>query len=336
MGSKNYIIVWLNITIFFLVLMILVGGITRLTNSGLSMVDWKPITGIVPPLSHDDWIDSFEEYKEFPEYKIKNYDMDLSDYKFIYFWEYIHRMLGRFFGFLFIIPFTFFLAKGYLSKKLIYKLLFLFVLGGSQGFVGWYMVKSGLVNEPNVSHYRLSLHLFLAFLILSYTYKLKLSIIYNKLSKINNYDFINRFSSLILILLFIQVIYGAFNAGLKTVHEISTFPFYNGMVFPFSKMTLNPWWLNLLENNFSVQLIHRYLGFTIVLLIGFLVSKINFHAIRLKIETQYIISLILYQCILGVLTLVSKAVLVFALMHQLLAIITILLMIRISHKLKYE
>ena len=190
MKSNYKIIIWLNISIFFLVIMVMIGGITRLTESGLSIVDWKPVTGIVPPLNNSQWIDSFNEYKKFPEYQQKNIKMNLSEYKYIYFWEYLHRMLGRFFSLLFIIPFLFFLIKGYLNKKLIKHLLFIFMLGGGQGLIGWYMVKSGLVNNPDVSHYRLSLHLFIAFIILSYTYKIKLSLLFNKINKINNYIYI--------------------------------------------------------------------------------------------------------------------------------------------------
>ncbi len=335
MNNNHKIIIWLNISIFFLVIMVMIGGITRLTESGLSMVDWKPITGIVPPLNDNQWIDSFNEYKKFPEYKQKNIDMSLSEYKYIYFWEYLHRMMGRFFVFLFLIPFSFFLIKGFLNKKIIKHLLIIFILGGLQGFIGWYMVKSGLVNNPNVSHYRLSLHLFIAFIILSYTYKIKLALVFYNIKKINNYLFYNRLSQLIVFLLFVQVVFGAFNAGLKTVNIISTFPFYNGMLFPISKMSINPFWLNFFENNYGVQLVHRYLAFIIVFLVSYFTYKINLKNSRIKLESQYVLSLILYQCIFGVLTLISNATIVFALIHQLLAVMIILVMIKINHKIKY-
>tara|TARA_Y100000590_G_scaffold468972_1_gene654179 strand:+ start:1355 stop:2368 length:1014 start_codon:yes stop_codon:yes gene_type:complete len=334
--NNNYkIIAWLNISIFFLIIMVVVGGITRLTDSGLSMVTWKPITGVLPPLNYIEWNNSFTEYKKFPEYKVNNQGMTLSEYKSIYMWEYLHRMLGRFFGFLFIVPFSIFFIKGYLDNKLTKHLLFIFLLGGFQGLIGWYMVKSGLINEPHVSHYRLALHLFIAFLILVYVYKLKISILFKKLNKINNYSFYNNFCSVIIFLLFIQVIFGAFNAGLKTVNTINTFPFYNGVIFPISKMSLDPFWLNFLENNFGVQLVHRYLAFIIVLMIGCFTYYLNSECDRIKIESRYAISLIIYQCILGVLTLVSGAALIFGIIHQLLAIILILTMVKIKHRLKY-
>ncbi len=333
-NNKN-IIIWLNISIFFLVIMVMIGGITRLTDSGLSMVDWKPIAGILPPLNDTQWVDSFNEYKKFPEYQQKNIDMSLSEYKYIFFWEYLHRMMGRFFGFLFLIPFSFFLMFGSLNKKITRHLLLVFMLGGFQGFIGWYMVKSGLVNNPDISHYRLSLHLFIAFVILAYTYKIKLSLVFYNIREINNYIFYNKLSQFIIFLLFVQVIFGAFNAGLKTVHVISTFPFYNGMVLPISKMSLNPFWLNFFENNYGVQFVHRYLAFFIVFIISYFTYKINLKSSRIKLESQYALSLILYQCILGVLTLISNANIVFALIHQLLAVLTILVMIKINHKMKY-
>ena len=333
--KEHKIVIWLNVSIFFLIIMVMVGGITRLTDSGLSMVTWKPIIGVVPPLNHAEWTNSFDQYKKFPEYKIKNQDMTLNEYKSIYIWEYLHRMLGRFFGFLFIIPFSIFFIKGYLNNKLIKHLILIFMLGGFQGLVGWYMVKSGLINDPDVSHYRLALHLFIAFVILVYTYKLKISLLFKKISKVNNYKFHNIFISIIIILLLVQTVFGAFNAGLKTVNTISTFPFYNGMIFPFSKMIIDPFLLNFLENNYGVQLIHRYLAFLIVFLIGCFTYYVNNDCDRFQLDSKYALSLIIYQCILGVLTLVSGAALIFGLMHQLLAVILILIMIRIKHKLKY-
>ena len=224
---------------------------------------------------------------------------------------------------------------GYLNKKTTKHLLFVFILGGFQGFIGWYMVKSGLVYNPDISHYRLSLHLFIAFVILAYAYKIKLSLVFFNIKKINNYIFYNKLSQFIIFLLFVQIVFGAFNAGLKTVNIISTFPFYNGMVFPISKMSNHPFWLNFFENNYGVQLVHRYLAFIIVFVISYFTYKINLKSSRIKLESQYVLSLILYQCIFGVLTLISNATIVFALIHQLLAVLTILLMIKINHKMKY-
>ena len=333
---ENRVIIWLNVSIGFLFLMIIIGGMTRLTDSGLSMVTWKPITGVFPPIGIEQWEKSFNQYKSFPEYKIINYNISLSEYKHIYYWEYLHRLLGRMIGVLFLIPFLYFLYSSYLNKKLIKKLLIVFFMGGFQGFLGWYMVKSGLVDIPHVSHYRLAIHLSMAFFILSYIYNLKLSLIITKLSKDYNYKFYDRFISIILILLFIQIIYGAFNAGLKTVNTVNTFPFYNDFIFPFSNISLSPVWLNFFKNHYGVQFIHRFLGLIIMGLIMIFTYKSNKINNRIKLESQYLIVLVLFQCIVGILTLISNASIVFALLHQFLAILIILFTIKIKHNLKYR
>ena len=333
---ENRVIIWLNVSIGFLFLMIIIGGMTRLTDSGLSMVTWKPITGVFPPIGIEQWEKSFNQYKSFPEYKIINYNISLSEYKHIYYWEYLHRLLGRMIGILFLIPFLYFLYSSYLNKQLIKKLLIVFFMGGFQGFLGWYMVKSGLVDIPHVSHYRLAIHLSMAFFILSYIYNLKLSLIITKLSKDYNYKFYDRFISIILILLFIQIIYGAFNAGLKTVNTVNTFPFYNGLIFPFSNISLSPVWLNFFKNHYGVQFIHRFLGLIIMGLIMIFTYKSNKINNRIKLESQYLIVLVLFQCIVGILTLISNASIVFALLHQFLAILIILFTIKIKHNLKYR
>ena len=336
MKINNKIITWLNISMIVLFLMIIIGGTTRLTDSGLSMVSWKPITGIFPPVGLEEWQNSFNDYKSFPEYKIINYNISLSEYKSIYYWEYLHRLLGRIIGLLFLIPFLYFLYKGFLNKQLIKKLLILFFMGGFQGFLGWYMVKSGLVDIPHVSHYRLALHLSLAFFILSYIYKLKLSLLVTKLSKDCNYKYYDRLISIIIGLLFIQIVYGAFNAGLKTVNTVNTFPFYNGYIFPSSNISFGSFWLFFFENHYGVQFIHRFLGLMIMGLIMFFSYKSSMSNSRIKLESQYLIVLILFQCIVGILTLISDASIVFALLHQFLAILTILFTIKIKHNLRYE
>jgi cytochrome c oxidase assembly protein subunit 15 len=209
-------------------------------------------------------------------------------------------------------------------------------MGGFQGFLGWYMVKSGLVDIPHVSHYRLALHLSLAFFILSYIYKLKLSLLVTKLSKDCNYKYYDRLISIIIGLLFIQIVYGAFNAGLKTVNTVNTFPFYNGSIFPSSNISFDSFWLFFFENHYGVQIIHRFLGLMIMGLIMFFSYKSSMSNSRIKLESQYLIVLILFQCIVGILTLISDASIVFALLHQFLAILTILFTIKIKHKLRYE
>ena len=176
--GKNAIKYWLVTGIVMIIIMIAIGGITRLTHSGLSMVDWKPLMGSIPPLSESEWNDSFEKYKAFPEYQIVNYDMSLSEYKSIFFWEYFHRLWGRIMGLVFIIPFLIFWIKNYLAKPWFKRFIWIVIGGGLVGALGWFMVVSGLKDKPAVSHYRLAIHLIAAFTLLIYIYwqllKLKL------------------------------------------------------------------------------------------------------------------------------------------------------------------
>ncbi len=336
MNSEKYIINWLNISIGFLLMMIFVGGITRLTDSGLSMVSWKPVTGIFPPMNEEQWFDSFDTYKDFPEYKITNYNISLSDYKYIYIWEYIHRMLGRVIGLLFFIPFSYFLIRGYLSRKLVPKLIFVFILGGLQGFLGWYMVKSGLIDNPHVSHYRLASHLLLAFIILGLVYKIKLSLIMKTKNKIINYNYYKNFINIISIMLYFQIIYGAFNAGLKTVNTMNTFPFYEGSILPANLLILKPLYLNFFENHLSVQFLHRSLAFIILILVSIFSYRLSFIKNKVNIYIQYFLLIVFLQTMLGVLTLVANAPLFFASSHQMLAAFLIMLSFKIKHMLGYE
>ena len=211
-GDKG-VIFWLFSGCLLVAIMVIVGGLTRLTHSGLSMVQWSLFMETIPPLTTADWMETFQRYQQTPEFKLKNYDFTLSEFKSIFWWEYIHRMIGRFIGLVFIIPFAYFLIKKRLSKGLVQKLLIACLLGALQAGMGWYMVKSGLVNDPNVSHYRLAAHLTIAFVLYAYLLWIVLGEVYSqKLSK--------RTTTLIgvqILILFtvLQIIYGAFVSGLK-------------------------------------------------------------------------------------------------------------------------
>jgi Uncharacterized protein required for cytochrome oxidase assembly len=203
--------------------MIIVGGLTRLTESGLSMVDWKLFVGTIPPLSEGDWLKVFDDYKQYPEYQIKNVNMTLSEFKYIFWWEYGHRVLGRIIGIIFIVPFVVFALKKYFSKEELLSYLFLLFLGGSQGLIGWWMVKSGLDMNPYVSHIRLAVHLIIAQIILSY-----IAFLFIKRLSVGNYE--SKFSShksifiFFNLIIFFTVIYGAFMAGLDAGKSFNTWP----------------------------------------------------------------------------------------------------------------
>ena len=185
---QKKITIWLLSACLLIFIMVIIGGITRLTRSGLSMVEWHPISGIIPPITDAAWDVEFEKYQQFPEYNKINQGMSLDQFKFIFFWEYIHRLIGRLLGIFFIIPFVYFCIKRKLNPQLIKKLLIMFIIGGLQGFYGWYMIKSGLIDDPHVSHYRLAGHLVLAFGLMSYILWTALDINREKFTKGTNYN----------------------------------------------------------------------------------------------------------------------------------------------------
>ena len=211
------IAVWLLICCPLVFAMVMLGGVTRLTGSGLSMVEWEPIMGAIPPLSHEEWQDTFQKYQQSPEFEHKNFHMDVDQFKSIFWFEYSHRLLGRFIGIVFLIPFLFFMITKRFERRMIPQLITMFILGGMQGILGWYMVKSGLVDNPHVSQYRLAAHLGFAFIIYAYIFWAALSLLFpitNNQSK-GGLRSIARFSVFLVALVYTAVISGAFVAGLK-------------------------------------------------------------------------------------------------------------------------
>ena len=336
MKVDKYIIFWLNLSIVVVFLMIFIGGITRLTDSGLSMTEWRPITGFLPPLNQLEWQNSFDLYKNFPEYKHYNMNMTLSEFKLIYFWEYVHRLLGRLIGILFIVPFSFFYSKNYFNKEYLYKFFFLFILGGLQGLMGWYMVKSGLVNNPDISHLRLSVHLSLAILIISYIYWLKISLLNRKIRIINHFTYYNTFLNIIMFFVFLQIIYGAFSAGLKAGHFWNEYPLINGYYFP-PNIFKGEFLQDFIYNSKVIQIIHRNLALLVVALISFFSYSVSLNVKEILIYNNviYLILIIFLQFILGVLTLVSGSSVVFAILHQFLAVLVVLSILKIKHSLRF-
>ena len=262
--QRRNVVIWLTIVCLLIFSMVIVGGITRLTHSGLSMVEWKPLMGAIPPLGENQWNEVFEKYKNFPEYKIMNRHMDLSDFKFIFYWEYFHRLIGRLIGVVYLFPFVYFYFKKYFDKKWTLKILAGFMLGGLQGFMGWFMVKSGLVDNPSVSHYRLAAHLAIAFSIAGYLFWLILDLIYadRKISAPHK-----RFKQSLIITagVCLQIIYGAFTAGKKAGYGFNTFPKMDGSWIPDEVFSIQPWWLNFFETNAAIQFTHRMIAYTLII-----------------------------------------------------------------------
>ena len=269
------IIIWLLTGCLLIFLMVIIGGITRLTNSGLSMVDWNPIMGFIPPLSDMDWNVAFEKYKLYPEYQLMNSHFTLEEFKSIFFWEYLHRLIGRVIGMVFLLPFIYFLIKKMLPKKLFIQCMLLFGMGGLQGVIGWWMVKSGLVKNPDVSHYRLATHLIMAFLTFAYTFWVAMGLMYSEGGGKN-------FKSLRTTLYFIfgitifQIMYGAFVAGLNAGFVMNTFPKMDNQWINDSVTAMSPIWLNFVEGLGGVQFIHRYTAYVVVGVIVYLFFKFLF------------------------------------------------------------
>ena len=323
-SQKRIVTYWLYLGLFLVGLMIIIGGITRLTHSGLSMVEWKLIGGTIPPLNETQWQETFTKYQQFPEYKKINTGMSLSQFKAIFFWEYLHRLFGRLIGLTFIIPFFIFWIKKWLSSTQKKQLIVLLGLGALQGFLGWFMVKSGLVDIPAVSHYRLATHLLTAFTLMCYIYWLTLS--FNNIKRQPNQT-INKLSSWLIGALVIQIIYGAFVAGLKAGYLL---PLEGGIfksIFGYSVRSASDF--SLLDNGFDIQAFHRLFAWVV-----FAISIIIYNKSKntnLKNTGILLIGLVIAQISLGIATLILRVQIHIATTHQFIAILLLLAVIRLIY-----
>jgi cytochrome c oxidase assembly protein subunit 15 len=317
-NNKNKsVIIWLLSGCLLIFLMVIIGGITRLTNSGLSMVDWKLIMGAIPPIGDEAWQKTFEQYQQFPEYQMVNYHFTLAEFKSIFFWEYFHRLLGRLIGLVFIIPFVYFLIKKKLTKKLTIQCLIILGMGALQGAIGWWMVKSGLVKDPDVSHYRLAIHLITAFLTFAYTFWVALNLIYP--NNHSNYSGLRKVFCLLFGVTVLQIIYGAFVAGLNAGFVINTWPKMGDEWISDSVFTIEPLWLSLVEGLAGVQFVHRYLAYVVVVVIGYIwfkTRKMELTSIQ-KQGVNILLIAVLLQFVLGVFTLLLAVPVWLGVAHQL-------------------
>jgi heme a synthase len=335
-GDKKWIRLWFISGAVLILLILVIGGITRLTGSGLSMTDWKPIMGAIPPLSEQQWEEAFEQYKQFPEYQQINRGMDLADFKFIYFWEYLHRMIGRLIGIVFLIPFVYFVAKKKLNMKWLKRSTWLFVLGGSQGLMGWYMVQSGLVDLPYVSPYRLTAHLMLAFVIFGFCVWYAADLTKFKPQYEPRKKELSAWLIVLLGLTMVQVAYGGLVAGLNAGHVYNTFPKMFQYWVPPEIMALDPWFRNFTENSSTVQFVHRLLATllglaVIVYWIRLYLAKTSRSA---KMWGLGILAIILIQYALGVFTLITHVDITLAVLHQLFALILIATLLIAIYRVK--
>ncbi len=301
--------------------MVLVGGITRLTHSGLSISNYKLISGTVPPMNEQEWHDAFELYKQYPEYKKLNYDFTLEDFKGIYFWEWIHRVIGRVIGLVFFVPFLFFLITKRLNRSTVKKCLVLLALGAFQGFLGWYMVKSGLVDRPDVSHYRLAAHLTTAFLTFAYSLWVALDLTFPTRKPIRK-GLLNLIR-LTMAILIIQIVWGAFVAGLDAglVHNhwplMSEGKIMHETVF----IEQDPLIKNFIEGKSGVQFVHRYLAYIVVGLCFAIWYKTKSKKLTIpqKKGVDWVLILVGLQFVLGVFTLLNGVPLWLGITHQIVA-----------------
>lgn len=298
---------WLYVCCGLVFAMVLLGGITRLTESGLSIVHWKPITGWLPPLSDVEWAAMFGAYRDSPEFRKLNFWMGIDDFKTIFWLEYLHRLLGRIIGVVYLLPFLWFVIRYRLSGSLTLKLVVLFILGGLQGALGWYMVKSGLVDQPSVSQYRLAAHLGLAVII--YGAMLYVAVGLRQSTPSVAIRGIAALTGLI----FVTMTWGAFVSGLDGGAVFNTFPLMDGRLIPPAAMSMSPWWLNPFENIGTVQFIHR------VLAIATLVGAIWLwwtHRQTGSRAVNLIAVFAVFQFCLGIATILSGAAIYIAWAHQ--------------------
>ena len=309
---NNQLSIWLIAMFIIISIMIVVGGLTRLTDSGLSITEWQLFSGLLPPLNQNDWILYFNLYKEIPEFKLQNFNMTLQEFKVIFWWEWAHRFLGRLIGLSFLIPLIYFSFKMKISKIL--DLYFIFFLICFQGFIGWYMVSSGLVDRVDVSHFRLSIHLLIAFLILS--------LIFWNYLKFQNYKYISDgINSIIpfifLVLILTQIVIGAFVSGMDAGKIYNSWPLMGGTYFPNDNKIENLFKLSAFSDPSLVQFIHRNLAYVI----GFFYLLIFFKVYKNKINKLYrsvniLGFFIILQIILGIFTIILGAQIYIAAAHQ--------------------
>lgn len=328
--NNKQVATWLLIGVAMIIVQVLIGGITRLTESGLSITEWKPITGALPPMNDAAWQVEFDKYRSTDQFKYVHQHFSLSDFKFIFFWEWFHRLWARLLGVVFLIGFVYFVVKKKFSRDMVMPMIILFVLGALQGFVGWLMVKSGLVPEKfYVGHVELTTHLIAAIILLFYTAWFAYSLLPSMQVKVEQKN-IRGYLYFIFLLLLFQLGYGGFMAGLKAAASAPTWPDINGSFLPLTMFELSPWVKNLVDNPIMIHFIHRGLGYVLLLLVSlyyFQSRKIIHHRLFSKLSNVFML-LFIAQVSLGILTVVNatdKTALVWlGVSHQFVAMIIVL------------
>jgi cytochrome c oxidase assembly protein subunit 15 len=334
-ASNRTVARWLLLCCGLVFAMVVLGGFTRLTGSGLSMVDWRPIMGALPPLGETAWQRVFELYQQSPEFQKVNSGMDVQAFKSIFWLEYLHRLLGRIIGIVFLVPFVFFVIKGYIQRREWPKYLLMFLLGGMQGLLGWYMVKSGLVDRPAVSQYRLTAHLIAAFLIYSYMFWVALSLLYPARENTAPHAWFGR-TLAVTGLIVVTIISGGFVAGLKAGKIYNTFPMMGDGWLPPGLMALQPAWKNLFDNAVTAQFDHRWLALTTLLVV--VIYWVRARKARLPRRAAVGVNALLHaailQVLLGIATLLMSVPVYLGVLHQASAMLLLTVALFTTHSLR--
>lgn len=333
--SNHRVARWLLLLCALVFTMVILGGVTRLTGSGLSMVDWQPIMGILPPLDADDWQLAFEKYQSSPEFAQVNPDMDVHAFKGIFWLEYLHRLLGRTIGLVFVLPFLYFLWKGYIEKREWPRYALMFVLGGLQGLLGWYMVKSGLIDNPRVSQYRLAAHLIAAFMIYAYMFWVALTLLKDP-ARTARHPWFGRTLGLAA-LVTTTVISGAFVAGLDAGLIFNTFPKMGKFWVPPGAFALEPLWRNFFDNRATVQFDHRILAITtfcVIVVYWWFARRTNMPS-RLRRGVNALLHTAILQIALGISTLLLVVPIPLAAAHQAVALALFTVVLYLCHGFRY-
>ena len=337
-SSDRAIAAWLLACCALVFAMVVVGGVTRLTHSGLSIVEWQPIVGTLPPLDEAEWQATFEKYKLTPEYKLVNEGMSLDEFKGIFWWEYYHRLLGRLIGFAFLVPFLWFLLRRRIPAGYGWPLAGIFVLGGLQGAMGWYMVKSGLVDDPRVSQFRLTAHLALAFLIFGAMLWVAMSLLFRRAGARGGERerSARRWATGLALLVFAMVLTGGFVAGIRAGFAYNTFPLMNGAVVPPEVMMIEPWWRNFFWNMATVQFDHRLGAWLLAFLVPVVWWKVRGAGApgRARAGAGLVLVMLVGQVALGIATLVLVVPLPLAAAHQAGAVLLFALALNLVHALR--
>ena len=338
-ASTRAIVAWLAACCLLVFAMVVVGGVTRLTHSGLSITEWQPIVGTVPPLSEADWNEAFAKYRQTPEFREVNHAMALPEFKRIFWWEYFHRLLGRFIGAAFLLPYLWFLARGRIPRSLRWPLAGIFALGALQGALGWFMVQSGLVDDPRVSQFRLTAHLGLAFAIFGAMLWVALSLAFPAHvdpRAMPGARPLRRFAVAVAALVFAMVLSGGLVAGIRAGFAYNTFPLMHGRVVPPEILMLAPWWKNLFWNMATVQFDHRLLAWILAFIVPLFAWRVWRSALprRARGTAAALVAMLAMQVSLGIATLVNVVPLPLAALHQAGAVVVFGLALAAVHALR--